>query len=495
VVKVSLRPKAAFLEIRHPKNQQQGRVRLLKTATIFLLLSLGAGGAALAAQQAQDEIAFRDLYKELVEINTTLSAGDCTRAAWAMAARLKAAGIAPADIHLIVPDKMPKLGNLVVVLHGKDKTRKALLLLAHLDVVEARREDWVRDPFTLIEEGGFFYGRGSADDKAMAAIFVDAVMRFKKEGYQPQRTIKLALTCGEETPDNFDGAKYLVENHRDLIDAAFAINEGGGGQLDGKGRRIFNGVLAGEKVYQDYRLEITNPGGHSSRPVKDNAIYRLAAGLSRLSRFEFPVEFNGATRKFFERMATIETGQLASDMRAILGTPADPEALKRIVADPGYNAMLRTTCVATMINGGHAPNGLPQRAGANVNCRILSTHTQEEIRQTLERVVADSGIRITFVAPPEKVSSAPPLTPAILGPIERLTQKMWPGVPVVPIMQAGATDARFLTPAGIPTYGVSGLFADPATVNAHGLNERMHVQSLYEGRTFLMQLIKAYADE
>jgi acetylornithine deacetylase/succinyl-diaminopimelate desuccinylase-like protein len=470
-------------------------VRVLKTATVFLLLTLGAAGSALGAQAAQDEIAFRGLYKELVEINTTLSVGDCTRAAKAMAVRLEAAGIPPADIHLIVPEKMPKLGNLVAVLHGKGKTRKALLLLAHLDVVEARREDWVRDPFTLIEEGGYFYGRGSADDKAMAAIFVDAVMRFKKEGYQPQRTIKLALTCGEETPDNFDGAKYLVEHHRDLIDAAFAINEGGGGQFDSNGRRIFNGVQASEKVYQDYRLEITNPGGHSSRPVKDNAIYRLAAGLSRLSQFEFPVEFSGAMRTFFERMSSIETGQPASDMKAILGTPPDAEALKRIVADPSYNAILRTTCVATMINGGHAPNGLPQRAGVNVNCRILPTHSQEEIRQTLERVVADSGIKITFVAPPEKVSSPPPLTPAILGPIERLTQQMWPGVPVVPRMQTGATDARFLTPAGIPTYGVSGIFGDPATGNAHGLNERVHVQSLYEGRTFLMQLIKAYAEE
>lgn len=463
-----------------------------KGIAIALASLLGANAVA-AAPLSADEAAFRDLYEELVEINTTLSVGSCTDAANAMAARLATAGIPSSDMQIIVPSELPRQGNLVAILRGTDPEAKALLLLAHLDVVEANRADWERDPFTLIEEDGYFYGRGTADDKAMAAIFVDALIRFRQENYRPARSIKLALTCGEETPYDFDGAEYLIEHHRDLIDAAFALNEGGGGRLDGDGRRLFIGVLAGEKVYQDFRLEITNPGGHSSRPVKDNAIYRLAAALGRLSTFQFPVELNATTRTFFERMAGIETGQKADDMRAILRSPPDAAALARIMDDPSYNAILHTTCVATMLDAGHAPNALPQRAGANVNCRIFPGHAQEEIRKTLEQVVADPGILVTFVDPPERVSPPPPLTREILAPVEALTAELWPGVPVLPIMQAGATDARFLTPEGIPTYGISGIFSDPETTNAHGLNERTRAQSLYEGRAFLQRLIKAYA--
>ena len=318
-------------------------------------------------------------------------------------------------------------------------------------------------------------------------------MRFKESGYRPARPIKMALTCGEETPYDFNGVQYLLAHHRELIDAAFAINEGGQGELDAQGRRIFNGVLAGEKIYQDIRLEITNPGGHSSRPLPDNAIYRLAAALERIAAYQFPVEVNPTVRLFFERMAEIETGQTAADMRAILRTPPDPAALERIVADANYNAILHTTCVATQIEGGHAPNALPQRAHANVNCRLLPGHTQEEIRTMLVQVVADPGIEIAFEDPPERVAAPPPLTREILGPVEELSAQLWPGVPVVPMMQTGATDARFLTPAGIPTYGISGIFWDPATRNAHGLNERVGVQSLYEGREFLERLIRAYA--
>jgi len=462
--------------------------RVLAATTLIMFVA-----AANAAPLTPEQTEFRAIYKELVETNTTLSANNCIGAVEAMAARLKSAGYADTDIRQIAPPDRPKKSNLVAVLHGTDKKAKAILLLAHIDVVEAKREDWVRDPFTLVEEDGYFYGRGTADDKAMAAIFVDAMMRYKKSGYKPARDIKIALTCGEETPYDFDGAEYLVENNHDLIDAELALNEGAGGRLDNEGQRIYNGVQAGEKVYQDYRLEVTNPGGHSSRPVKDNAIYRLAAGLTRLSAFQFPIQFNDATRGYFERMSKIEAGQVASDMRAILSTPPDAEALARIQADPSYNSILHTTCVATMLDGGHAPNGLPQRAGANVNCRIFPGVTQDEVRLTLERVVDDQGIKVSFVNPPEKVSPPPPLTNAVLGPIEKLTQKMWPGVPVVPTMAAGATDGRFLTPNGIPTYGVSGIFADPETTNAHGLNERVRVQSLYEGREFLDQLIKAYA--
>lgn len=454
-----------------------------------LLLHAPSGASA----QTPDETAFRELYRELIEINTTLSVGSCTMAANAMATRLRSAGLPDRDIQIIVPTDFPAQGNLVATLPGSDTGARAVLLLAHLDVVEANRADWERDPFTLVEEGGYFYGRGTSDDKAMAAIFVDMMIRFARTGYRPDRPIKLALTCGEETPGTFNGAEYLLAHHRDLLDAAFALNEGGGGRLDDQEQRIYHGVQAGEKVYQDFRLEITNQGGHSSRPLADNAIYRLAAALGRVEAFEFPVEFNGTTRGFFERMATIETGQTADDMRAIVATPPDAAALARIRSNPTYNPVLGTTCVATMLDAGHAPNALPQRARANVNCRIFPGHPQEEIRQTLARVVADDGISVTFVDPPERVSPPPALAPAILEPIEALSERMWPGVPVLPIMLAGATDGRFLTPAGIPTFGVSGLFADPATSNAHGLNERMRVQSLFEGRTFLEQLVRAYA--
>jgi acetylornithine deacetylase/succinyl-diaminopimelate desuccinylase-like protein len=464
----------------------------MKTTALCMLAIAFASGAT-AAPLTPDEQAFRDIYKQLVEINTTLSANNCVAATNAMAARLKSAGYADADVDLIAPPDRPTKSNLVAVLHGSDKSAKGLLLLAHIDVVEAKRADWARDPFTLIEEDGYFYGRGTADDKAMAAIFVDAMMRYKKTNYRPKHDIKIALTCGEETPYDFDGAEYLAEHNKDLIDAALAINEGAGGRLNKDGQRIYNGVQAGEKVYQDYRLEVTNQGGHSSRPVKDNAIYRLAAGLTKLSQYSFPIEFNDATRGFFDRMSKIETGQVAADMRAILNVPPNADALARMQADPTYNSILHTTCVATMLDGGHAPNGLPQRAGANVNCRIFPGTTQEDVRKTLEKVVDDPQIKVTFVNPPEKVSPPPPLTQAVLAPIEKITQKMWPGVPVVPTMAAGATDGRFLTPNGIATYGVSGIFADPETTNAHGLNERVKVTSLYEGRTFLDQLIKAYA--
>jgi acetylornithine deacetylase/succinyl-diaminopimelate desuccinylase-like protein len=466
------------------------RARKILIATLSVGMGIGAIGAEPAGA---DDARFRAIYEELVEINTTLSVGSCTRAAEAMAARLASAGIPEGDTQVIVPPNFPTQGNLVAVFPGTDASAEAILLLAHIDVVEANRADWERDPFTLVEEGGYFYGRGTADDKSMAAIFVDLLVRFKESGYRPERPIKIALTCGEETPFDFNGVRYLLEQHRDLIEAAFAITEGGGGRLDDRGQRVYNGVLAGEKVYQDFRLEITNPGGHSSLPIPDNAIYRLAYALGRIAVVPFPIELNATTRVFFERMAKIETGQTAADMRAILETPPEPGALARILSNPTYNAVLHTTCVATQMEAGHAPNALPQRARANVNCRILPGHTQEAIRQTLVDLAADPGISVTFEDPPEDVSAPPPLTHEILGPIEAITAEMWPGIPVVPIMQPGATDARFLTPNGIPTYGVSGIFSDPATTNAHGLNERILVQSLFEGREFLERLVRAYA--
>lgn len=467
-------------------------MRSAKMASVAFATGLVAT-AGWSAGLTGDQVAFRGIYEQLIEINTTLSAGSCTAAAQAMAERLRAAGFPEQDLHVVVPPEWPAQGNLVAILPGSVPSEAPLLLLAHIDVVEAKREDWERDPFELVEENDYFYARGAADDKAMAAIFVDAMVRYRQAGYIPERTIKLALTCGEETPDTFNGVRYLLEHHRDLIDAGFALNEGSGGHLDSEGRRIYNGIQAGEKLYQDFRLEVTNPGGHSSRPVKENAIYLLSQALLRIGDHNFPIEFNDTTRAYFDRRSSMETGQVAADMQAILQDPPAAEALARITANPSYNSILHTTCVATMIDGGHAANALPQRAGANVNCRIFPGHTQEEIRIALQQVVNNPAIAITFADSPETTSPPPPLSRDILGPIETVTQEMWPGVPVLPAMAAGATDGRFLTPAGIPTYGVSGLFMQPEQVNAHGLNEKILVQSLYEGREFLDRLIRIYA--
>ncbi|MDP3740550.1 MAG: M20/M25/M40 family metallo-hydrolase [Hyphomonadaceae bacterium] len=449
---------------------------------------------AAAKQASAGEPEFRALYKELIEINTTLSAGSCTKAAEAMKMRLSAAGYPEGDMHLITDPKRPQDGNLIALLPGTNTALKPMLLLAHIDVVEANRADWVRDPFKLTEESGFFYARGAMDDKAMAAIFTDSMVRYKTEGYKPKRGIKLMLTCGEESPNTFNGVKYLVENHRQLIDAEFALNEGAGGRLDpDTGKYVFNGVQAGEKLYQDYTLEVTNSGGHSSRPVPDNAIYRLGTALEKVSKLNFPIEFNDATKGFFLKMSEMTPGQEGADMKAA-ATTQDAAAITRLRANPSYNGILHTTCVATQLTAGHAPNALPQRATANVNCRIFPGHSQDEIRRQIEAAIGDKDVKVTLQADPETPSPAPPLTPFIMDPIEKLTKELFSGAPVVPTMAAGATDGRFLTPIGIPTYGVSGIFADPATTNAHGLNERVGVKQLMEGRAFLHRLTKMYAD-
>jgi acetylornithine deacetylase/succinyl-diaminopimelate desuccinylase-like protein len=451
-----------------------------------------AGQAPRAARPVSDEQAFRALYKELIEINTTLSVGSCTAAANAMKAHLARAGYPDRDLHVIVPPEYPKQGNLIALLPGTDATLKPVMLLAHLDVVEARREDWARDPFTLVEEDGYFYARGASDDKAMAAIFTDAMVRFRQENYRPRRGIKLVLTCGEETPNTFNGVSYLVEHHRALIDAAFALNEGGGGRMDGKtGAYQYNGIQAGEKLYQDFTLETVNPGGHSARPTPDNAIYQMAQALAKISAFEFPIEFNEVTRSYFARYGEIVGGTEGADMKAAAAT-GDAAAVSRLKTNPSLNGMLHTTCITTMVDGGHALNALPQHVTANVNCRIFPGHAPEEVRQTLIRTIGDAGVKVAFQAEPEKAAPPPPLTPEIMGPIEQLTRELFPGVPVVPAQSSGATDGRFLTPAGIPTYGVSGIFSDPDTTRAHGLDERMRVQSLLEGREFLYLLTKTY---
>jgi acetylornithine deacetylase/succinyl-diaminopimelate desuccinylase-like protein len=470
---------------------------MFRTLTAVAALAGGALVATSAAAQAPapnfpGQAAFRGLYQELVEIDTTALHGSCTQAAEAMAARLKAAGYPDKDIQILAPADRPKDGNLIAVLHGSDAKAKPLMLLAHIDVVEAKREDWVRDPYKLTEEGGYFYARGASDDKAMAASFTDAMVRFRQEGLKPKRDIKLALTCGEETPDTFNGVSWLLKTHPGVLDAAFALNEGAGGRLDGD-RRVYLGIQAGEKVYQDFTLEVTNPGGHSSRPSKDNAIYRLSAGLSKIGAYDFPAKLNEATRLHFQRMSAIVGGETGAAMTAALASPTPADAVARISRDPGYNSMMRTTCVATMVTAGHALNALPQRATANVNCRILPGESVDQVLATLSQVMGDPAIKITTAGERSPVSPAPSLSPAITGPAEQVARELWGPVPLVPAMSTGATDGRFLLAAGVPTYGLSGMFGDADGGGAHGLNERIRVRSLYEGREFLYRVVKLYA--
>jgi acetylornithine deacetylase/succinyl-diaminopimelate desuccinylase-like protein len=448
----------------------------------LVLLTAGPAVQTLAPHQ---QLA-HDIYKQLIEINTTDSVGNTTVAAEAMAARFRAAGVPAADIFAGGPT--PRKGNLVVRVHGRTPGLKALLLLAHLDVVEAKKEDWSADldPFKFIEKDGFYYGRGTADDKAMAAIFVANLLRMKQQGMVPDRDIVLALTADEEG-GSYNGVDWLLKNQRALVEAELGLNEGGGGQAKA-GRKIANRVQASEKVYQDFTLEVTNKGGHSSQPQRDNAIYQLSDALGKLGKYAFPVKLNEVTRGYFDKMAGVEQGQVAADFKAIAQPAPDPAAVARLSAVPLYNATLRTTCVATMINGGHAANALPQRATANVNCRILPGEDPAVVQQTLVRVIADPAISVTAVKP-AKPSPPSPLRPDLMEMITRVTEEMWPGVPVVPVMGAGATDGLYFRQAGIPIYGVSGLFGDMDDVRAHGRDERMGIKEFYDGQEFLWFLV------
>jgi acetylornithine deacetylase/succinyl-diaminopimelate desuccinylase-like protein len=465
-------------------------------AGALALLAAAAAAQTPAPAPTPDQAAFRATYKDLVETNSAWGDGSCTLAAERMQARLKAAGFPEQDLHLIIPPGHPKDGNLVAVYPGKDPKAKAVLMLAHIDVVAAKREAWTRDPFTLVEEGGYFYGRGSSDDKAQAAIWVDNLIRYRLEGYKPLRTIKMALTCGEEGGTPFvNGAEWLSQHDRDLIDAGIALNEGAGGELDEKGGRVVHTVLAAEKFPANFVFEVTNPGGHSSRPVPDNAIYHLVRAVDKVSRYEFPVQFDDANRAYFTQMAKIVGGETGKAMTAIVANPNDAAADAILSRDPGYHAMLRTTCVATMLDAGHAPNALPQRARATINCRIFPGVPGEEVRQTLIKLVDDPAVSIPPLIAHKPSVPPPPLTPKVLGPVEAVSNQLWPGVPVVPVLQAGATDATFLNAVGIPAFGISGLFYDPDLGRIHGLNERIRVRSLYEGREFLYRLVKLYADQ
>ena len=467
--------------------------RLMTTAALLALpVMANAQTTPPPTNVRPDQAKFRELYKELVEINTTLSIGSCTKAAEAMGARLRAAGYPEADVKVVVEPKHPREGSLFAVLRGTDPKSKPMLLLAHIDVVEANRADWTRDPFVLVEENGYFYGRGTSDDKSQAAIWADSLIRLKQEGYKPKRDIKMALTCGEES-EGYNGIEDLLKNHRPLVDAEFALNEGADGLLDEQGKEVVLEVQAGEKVYQDFTLTVTNPGGHSSRPQGANAIYQLSAALDRIGAYQFPPRFIDATKGYFTQMQPRVSAEQAAAMKALVANIQDPAALKTVTADPMWNSMLRTTCVATMVSAGHAPNALPQRATANVNCRILPGTPVEEVKAKLAEVAADPAVAFTLAHEAKTASPPPALTPAIMGPITKQAAKLWPGVPIVPILLTGATDGVHTNAAGIPTYGVTGIFGGSDGDGIHGLNERVRVKSLYEGRDFLHGLIKDYA--
>ncbi len=458
------------------------------------LLVAAALAAPLAAQEAHPgEAAFRATYKELVETNTAHSTGSCTLAAERMAARLRAAGYPAGDLHLFSVPEAPKDGGLVAVLPGSDPQAKAILLLAHLDVVEANRADWTRDPFTLIEENGVFYARGASDDKAMAAIYVDALARMRA-GPRPRRTVKLALTCGEETTGVFNGAEYLSTHERPLIDAAFALNEGGGGRLTPGGKPLLLAVQVSEKTSQNYTLTVTNPGGHSSLPRPDNAINALAAALTKIAAYRFPVRVDATTRAFWMQTAKIVPPQVGSAMAAIAANPSDPAAEALLARDPLFNSTMRTTCVATLVEAGHAENALPQRATANINCRIFPGETIEGTQDRLASIIADPQVTVTSKPRRGPISSPAPLDPAVLGPAERLAAEMYPGVPMVPIMSTGASNSIYLAAAGIPSYGVPGIFYESDGGGIHGLNEHIRVKSVLDGRDYLYRLIATYAN-
>jgi acetylornithine deacetylase/succinyl-diaminopimelate desuccinylase-like protein len=467
-------------------------MRLTKISLAFFGVAFAL--SAVLAQTGSTDLSAdqrlaREIFQQLIEINTTDSVGDTTASAKAMAERLKAAGFPDEDVKVLGPN--PRKGNLVARLRGTG-ARKPILLLAHLDVVEAKREDWSFDPFKFLEKDGYYYGRGTSDDKAMAAIFIANLIRFEKEGFKPDRDIIVALTADEEGGD-FNGVEWLLKNHPQLIEAEFGINEGGGGAMR-SGKRLFNAVQASEKVYQSFLFEVKNKGGHSSRPVKENAIYQLAAALQRLAAFDFRVDLNEVTRSYFDRVSKIESGETAAAMKGVIKNPPDARGVAYLESVPAYNATMRTTCVATMLEAGHAENALPQTARATVNCRILPTETAEATRETLVKVVNDSRVAITPIREP-KPSPPSPLTAEVMKPIETVTQQMWPGVPVVPVMSTGATDSLLLRKAGVPMYGTSGIFGDIDDGRAHGKDERIGVKSFYEGQEYLYRLVKAFASE
>jgi acetylornithine deacetylase/succinyl-diaminopimelate desuccinylase-like protein len=463
----------------------------MRSATLLLA---GAVLCSAALDDATRQLS-RDIFRELIEINTTDSVGNTTRAAEAMAKRLIDAGFPKSDVQVLGPND--RKGNMVARLRGSG-ANKPILILGHLDVVEARREDWTTDPFRFVEKDGYFYGRGAQDMKVDDAILVTNFIRLKHEGYVPDRDLILALTADEEG-GKFNGVDWLLKNHRNLIDAEFALNNDAGGVTLRNGKPVNVDVEATEKQYADFELTSLNPGGHSSLPKPDNAIYHLADALARLEHYSFPVELNAVTRTYFERRAPLENAQMRADMNAILRTPPDPAAVARLSADPRYNSMLRTTCVATRLNAGHANNALPQTAQAIVNCRILPGHSPAETMQTLERVFADPKVKVRFLSADGGVEKSPESkgfptvlpSPEALRPLEQVAGDLWPGIPVIPDMETGASDSIYTVAAGIPTYGINGVGIDQDDVRAHGKDERVRVSAYDQGLEFGYRFLKA----
>jgi acetylornithine deacetylase/succinyl-diaminopimelate desuccinylase-like protein len=452
---------------------------------------------------AQDDVATppavnqmaHDIFKQLVEINTTDSVGNVTTAAEAIAKRLLDAGFADKDVIVAGPNEKKK--NVVVRFHGSGK-RKPILFIGHLDVVEARREDWTTDPFQFVEKDGFFYGRGTNDMKAGDALLLTTFIRLKKETYVPDRDLVLALTADEEG-GNFNGVEWLLKEHRDWVDAEFCINLDGGEFEQQNGKRLLAAMQGSEKVYADFQFESVNPGGHSSEPVRDNAIYHLAGALTRLRDYDFPVKVNEITQNYFARTAEISPSDSAADLKAVAKDPPEQAAAARLSREPYYNTLLRTTCVATMLSGGHAPNALPQTARANVNCRIFPGEDPEDVRKTLERVAADSKVRVTLVpqldgdGKPVPTVTVPPssLLPEVVKAMEKTLNSTYPGVPLVATMSAGASDGKFTRTAGIPTFGIACMFFELGDNRAHGKDERIGAQDFYDGVNFTYKLMRA----
>jgi acetylornithine deacetylase/succinyl-diaminopimelate desuccinylase-like protein len=465
-----------------------------------MLLVAAIQASAAPSLRAQVDDATRqlahDIFKQLVEINTTDSVGSTTAAAEAMAKRLLDAGFPASDVVVLGPN--PRKGNLVARLHGTG-AHPPVLLIGHLDVVEALRSDWTTDPFQFVEKDGYYYGRGTQDMKSDDAIWVTEFIRLKREGYKPDRDLILALTADEEG-GKYNGINWLIQNQRSLIDAEFVLNSDGGGVDTDDAKPVIVSMDASEKLYADFQLTVTNPGGHSSLPLPDNAIYRLADALVRLEHYRFPMELNEVTRAYFERMASVESGQEAADMRAVVRSSPDPAVVARLSEDPLQNATLRTTCVATRLDAGHANNALPQTARANVNCRILPGHTREEIRQDLTRILADPEIEIRYVDDSGRVLDSAPgtqalppvrLRPDVMNALEKVAGEMWPGTPVIPTMATGASDGVYTNAAGMPTFGISGIAIDMNDVRAHGRDERVRVESFYQGVDFYYRYLKA----
>jgi acetylornithine deacetylase/succinyl-diaminopimelate desuccinylase-like protein len=466
---------------------------LLRLLTCCLLLS-AANLPVMAQLDQQTTKLSRDIFQQLVEINTTDSVGSTTVAANAMAQRLLDAGFAKQDVLVLGPND--RKGNLVARFHGTGRA-KPILFIGHLDVVEALRSDWTTDPFQFVAKDGYFYGRGTQDMKESVAILVTTFIRLKKQGYQPDRDLILALTADEESGKS-NGVDWLMKNHRDLIDAAFVLNSDGGGVDSEHGKAITFNVEASEKLYGDYQLTAVNPGGHSSLPVPDNAIYHIADSLTRLQAYTFPFELNPVTRAYFTGLSKLESGQTATDMAAIVQDPPATEAIARLSLIPKYNATMRTTCVATRLSGGAANNALPQTAGANVNCRILPGHSQEEIRQQLIKIFDDPKVTVRYVSgngdvmdTAKEPKESPPTTlqPEVMQPLQKAVAEMWPGVPVIPVMETGASDGKITSQAGLPTYGINGIAIDIDDVRMHGKDERVAVDSYYHGVEFYYRYV------